>query len=289
MQRLVHILNKSVRSFLAHDALSRAAAMAFYITTSLSPILLIVTAVASLMFDRDRVRAEITTELVGIVGPAGREFIAGLVSGGGDAASGSLASAFGLLLIILAVSGVFSEMQAALNTIWNAPPPSVPIAIWLRTRALSIGLVAALGFMLIASLVASTVLSVFQTRFENLLTGATVLFSVLNTVISLALFGALFAAIYKVLPDAPVPWREALIGGLLTGAMFTAGKSLIALYLAKAAPSSSYGAAGSLIILLLWTYYSSLIFLLGAEITQALYAGDGEAKNATAFRHPETG
>jgi membrane protein len=138
-----------------------------------------------------------------------------------------------------------------------------------RNRAASLGLVAALGFMLIVSLATSAALSGFGHYLGSTFASANIILSVLNTVISLVTFTILFSAIYKVLPDAPIAWRDVITGGLITAAMFTIGKSLIGWYLGRAVPNSGYGAAGSLLVLLLWTYYSAQIFLFGAEVTKA--------------------
>ena len=159
---------------------------------------------------------------------------------------------------------------------FKAKPIDEPIFSVIRTRAASLGLVAALGFMLIVSLAASAALSALGHWVEGMLAGKFLL-SVLNTVVSLAIFTILFMAIYKVLPDTAIPWRNLALGAFVTAALFTVGKSLIGIYLGRAAPSSTYGAAGALIVLMFWVYYSAQIFLFGAELTKAI-ADEGANK-----------
>jgi membrane protein len=164
---------------------------------------------------------------------------------------------------------VFGEMHTALNATFKAKPSDEPISPLIRTRAASLGLVAALGFMLVVSLAASAALSALGHVVQGLLAGK-ILLAVLNTGVSLAAFTLLFAAIYKVLPDTAISWCDLVLGVFVTAALFAVGKSLIGVYLGRAAPRSPYGAAGALIVLMFWTYYSAQIFLFGAELTKAI-------------------
>ena len=169
----------------------------------------------------------------------------------------------------MTASGVFGEMQTALNKIWDAEPRATTVSRLIRARAVSLGLVAALGFLLLVSLVISATLTALGDYLNAVLPFGSLILSVLNFVVSLALIAVLFAAIYKVLPDRPIAWHDVIAGAIVTALLFTAGKSLIGWYLGSSAVASSYGAAGGLIILLLWVYYSTQIFLLGAEFTRA--------------------
>ena len=251
---LWRVLKAAVSGFLANDALSRGASIAFYAATSLAPVLLIVVAIAGLAFGQDAARAAISEELGTLLGPAGGEFIKSILARSSDPTSGATATVVGVVTVLITASGVFGEMRGA--------PPDFSL---IRSRAASLGLVAALGFMLIVSLVASAGLSAL----EHWSAGKALL-SALNTVVSLAIFTLLFAAIYKVLPDTTIYWRHLLLGAFVTAALFTVGKSVIGWYLGQAAPSSAYGAAGALIVLMFWTYYSAQIFLFGAELTKAI-------------------
>jgi membrane protein len=269
MGRLWRVLKAAVSGFLANDALSRGAAIAFYAATSLAPVLLIVVAIAGLVFGQDDARSAISDELGQLLGPAGGDFIKSILERSSDPASGTLATILGVLTVLITASGVFGEMHTALNVTFKAEPIDEPISSLIRTRAASLGLVAALGFMLVVSLAASTGLSALGNVFQGWF-GSKILLAILNTVVSLSIFTLLFTAIYKVLPDTAIPWHELVLGAFVTAVLFTVGKSLIGIYLGRAAPSSPYGAAGALIVLMFWTYYSAQIFLFGAELTKAI-------------------
>jgi membrane protein len=214
-----------------------------------------------------------------LVGGQGADLVKSLLANSTDPAAGATATLVGIVVLVATASGVFGEMQTALNTIWNVRTSDQPFYSLIRTRAASLGLVAALGFLMIVSLAASTALSAIGHYLSAAFPLAQLLLATLNTLVSLALFTLLFGAIYSVLLEAPIAWHDVATGGFVTAAFFTAGKSLIGWYLGRAAPSSGYGAAGALIVLLLWTYYSSQIFLFGAEITKAIV--DMESKSAT--------
>lgn len=270
MAGLWAILKTSVLAFIAHGALSRGAAISFYTVTSMSPILLIVVAVAGLAFGQEEARNSIVGELRGVMGPQSAELVQSVLAGASDPASGIAATTFGLLMIIATASGVFGEMQAALNQIWEAEPPQGTLFSMVRARVASLGLVAALGFLLIVSLTASAALTALGRYGESYVSAVPLILTILNGLLSVAIFTVLFAAIYKVLPDVEIAWRDTIVGALVTATMFTFGKSLIGWYLGAAAPSSGYGAAGALLVILLWTYYSAQIFLFGAEVTKAI-------------------
>jgi len=267
MGRLWRILKAAVSGFLANDALSRGAAIAFYAATSLAPVLLIVVAVAGLVFGQDAARGAISEELGQLLGPSGGEFIKSILERSRDPGSGTIATLLGIATVLIAASGAFGEMHTALNATFKAKPSDEPISALIRTRAVSLGLVAALGF--IVSLAASAALSALGHVVQGLFAGK-ILLAVLNTGVSLAVFTLLFTAIYKVLPDTAISWCDLVLGAFVTAALFAVGKSLIGVYLGRAAPSSPYGAAGALIILMFWTYYSAQIFLFGAELTKAI-------------------
>jgi membrane protein len=269
MRRLWQILKAAFSGYLANDALSRGAAIAFYAATSLAPVLLIVVAIAGLVFGQDAARGAISEELGQLLGPTGGDFIKSILERSSDPGSGTLATILGVITVLITASGVFGEMHTALNATFKAKPSDEPISALLRTRAASLGLVAALGFMLAVSLAASAALSGLGQVFQGLFAGK-VLLAILNTVVSLAIFTLLFTAIYKVLPDTAIPWRELALGAFVTAVLFAVGKSLIGIYLGRAGPSSPDGAAGALIVLMFWTYYSAQIFLFGAELTKAI-------------------
>ena len=270
MAAIWRVLKRAATSFLAHEALSRGAAIAFYVVTSLAPLLLIVVAIAGVVFGEDAVRGGLVKELSGVFGPQGGELIQTMLARSSDKPTSVIASIFGALAVIVTASGVFSEMQAGLNRAWQVKSPDQPWLSLIRTRAASLGLVAALGFLLMVWLAVSTGLAALGNYLGSQSAFAPLLLSVLNTVISILMFSVLFAAIFKVLPDRPIAWRDVILGGLVTAILFTIGKSLIGWYLGTTAASSGYGAAGALILILLWSYYSAQILLFGAEITRAM-------------------
>ena len=278
-----NILKSAVEGYIAHGALSRGAAIAFYVVTSLAPVLLIVVAVAGIVFGQDAVRGGLVQQLSALFGQQGGELIETMLARSSDKTSGATASMLGVIMVLVTASGVFSEMQAGLNQAWQVKTPDQPVLLMLRARAASLGLVAALGFLLMVSLAASAALSALGTYLGGRTSFAPLLLAALNTLISLGLFTLLFAAIYKVLPDTPISWREVGIGALITAVLFTIGKSLIGWYLGTTAASSGYGAAGALVLILLWAYYCAQIFLFGAEITRAI-----ASRPAEAVRPPET-
>lgn len=267
---LWRVLKQAVLGFVDHGNLSRGAAIAFYTVTSLAPLLLIVIAIAGLAIGQDAARSGVIDEFRRLVGPEGGDLIKSIVARSSDPTSGAAATVFGVIMVLVTASGIFGEMQTALNTTWQVKPPDEPWSSLIRARAASLGLVAALGFVTMVSLAASAALSAFGQELAMRTPIAGIVLSVLNTALSLAVFAALFAAIYKMLPDRPLRWRDVAVGALVTAALFTGGKSLIGWYLGQAAPGSTYGAAGALIVLLLWAYYSAQIFLFGAELTKAI-------------------
>jgi membrane protein len=264
-----HIVKDTAYGFIADEALSRGAAIAFYTATSLAPVLLMVIAIAGLAFGKDAAQNAITGQLSGLMGDQTAQLLQTAIASASKKSSGTLATLVGVLTLILTASGVFGEMQSALNAIWKAEPSGTAITRLIRARAVSLGLVAALGFLLLVSLVVSAVLSAFANQLNAVLPFGKIILSSINLIVSFGLISVLFAAIYKILPDRPFAWKDVILGAVITTLLFTAGKSLIAFYIGSSGAVSSYGAAGALIALLLWVYYSVQIFLLGAEFTKA--------------------
>jgi membrane protein len=262
------MLKDTVLSFIEDEALTRGAAIAFYTATSIAPILLIVIAIAGLVFGQDAAQNAITAQFSDLMGRQTAEVLQSAVASAAGKSSSILATIIGLATLIATASGIFGEMQAALNSIWKTKPQATTVSRLIRARAVSLGLVAALGFLLIVSLVISAGLTVFGNYLDTVLPSGKLILPVLNFVVSAVLLGILFGAIYKMLPDRSLQWNDVIIGALITSVLFNIGKSLIAWYIGSSAIASSYGAAGGLIVLLLWVYYSAQIFLLGAEFTK---------------------
>jgi membrane protein len=262
------MIKDTVLAFINDEALSRGAAVAFYTVTSIAPVLLIVIAVAGLVFGRDVAQNAVIDQLSGLMGQQTAELLQTALASAANKSSGTMATIIGLVTLLVTASGVFGEMQSALNTIWKAKPKGTTVSRLIRARAASLGLVACLGFVLMVSLVVSTALTAFGNYLDAVLPFGKVIVMLLNGTVSLLLISFLFAAIYKVLPERNLRWREVAIGAIATAVLFTIGKSLISWYIGSSAVASSFGAAGALIVLLLWVYYSAQIFLLGAEFTK---------------------
>lgn len=261
----------TVLSFIEDEALSRGAAIAFYTVTAIAPVMLIVIAIAGLAFGREAAQKALTGQLSGLMGQQAAELLQAAVASAAGKPSGILATLLGITMLIATASGVFGEMQSALNKIWRAKAKGTTVSRMIRARAASIGLVATLGFLLIVSLVVSAGLTAFGDYLNSVLPFGKLIMTVLNGAVSLALISMLFAAIYKILPDRHLEWRDVIVGAVVTAVLFTIGKAGIGWYIGSSAVASSYGAAGALIVVLLWIYYSTQIFLLGAEFTK-IYA-----------------
>jgi membrane protein len=281
------MLKETVLAFIEDEALSRGAAIAFYTVTSIAPVLLIVIAIAGLAFGQDAAQNAITAQLSGLMGQQTAEVLQTAVASAASKSSGIVATIIGITTLVITASGVFGEMQTALNAIWKAKPIGTTVSRLIRARAASLGLVAALGFLLMVSLVVSTALTAFGNYLDSVLPFGKLILTVLNVVVSLMLISFLFAAIYKVLPDRSLEWGDVVVGAVVTAVLFTVGKSLISWYIGSSAVASSFGAAGALIVLLLWVYYSAQIFLLGAEFTKA-YANRRGSKQGDPVSETET-
>ncbi len=283
------VLKSAVIGYIDDNALSRGAAIAYYTIVSIAPVLVIVIAIAGLVFGADAARGAIVDQISGLMGQQGAQAIQSMIQGAANRKSGLIATTVSLIILLVTASGVFGEMQSALNAIWKAEPPPGAVSRLVRARLASLGLVAALGFLLMVSLVISTALAALDGFLHDMLPGIEVVMQVLSFLISYILISALFAAIYKVLPDRRIEWRDVIVGALATGAMFTIGKFGISAYIGRSAFASSYGAAGALIVILVWIYYSSQIFLLGAEFTRAFAETHGSHAAAPVTARAVTG
>jgi len=257
----------SVAAFIADGALSQGAAIAYYTIFSIAPVLIIVIAIAGLVFGHDAAQGAIVRQLSGIMGQQSADALQSMIKSADSQKSGVIATVLGIGTLVVTASGVFGQMQSALNLIWKAEPKA-GLSRLVRARIASLGLVAALGFLLIVSLVVSAILSALDSFLNGFFPGAHAMMQVLNFAISLLIISVLFGAIYKVLPDKQIAWRDVAVGAIVTALLFTIGKTLIGLYIGHSNIASSYGGAGAFVVILLWIYYSSQIFLLGAEFTR---------------------
>lgn len=263
-----------------------AAAIAFYTIFSLAPLLIIAIAIAGLVFGEEAARGQIMGQISGLVGSAGGRAIEDMVAGAGRRGAGILGAIIGVIILLFGAGGLFDQLQDALNTIWEVKPKPER-GIWgvLKDRFLSFGMVLVIGFLLLVSLVLTTALSALSGFIGGPLGEDSFLFHIVNFVISFGVITLLFALMFKVLPDAKIAWSDVWLGAAITALLFEVGKYLLGFYLGRATVASAYGAAGSLVVLLLWVYYASQILLFGAEFTQ-VYAnkyGSGVKPEETAM------
>ncbi len=245
------------------------ASLAYYTLFSIAPVLLVAIAIAGHVFGPDAVRGQVVHEIETLVGHDGALAVQGLLEGASRRGAGGVAAAIGSITFVLAAMGAFLELQAALNAIWRVKPrPSVNVRAFLLDRLRSFGLVVASGFLLLVSLLVSAALAALSEWASQWLPGFQTVLRIAHVLVSVAVSSGLFALVYSVLPDVELKARDVAVGALVTGILFTGGQQVIGLYLGHSATASSYGAAGSVVLLLLWVYYSSQVVLLGAEFTR---------------------
>ena len=261
------------------------AAISYYTAFSIAPLLVIVIAIAGSVFGEDAVRGALQGQIAGLVGSDGAVAIQGLVSSASEPTEGLVASGVSLVVLLIGATTVFAEIQSALDRIWHVPEKAKPSGLWglLRARFLSFGLILGLAFLLVASLTVGAAIAAMGSYFSTLLPGWEVLLHGINLGMSLVVETLVFAMIFKLMPSAKIAWSDVWVGALVTAALFELGKLLIGLYVGKAGISSTYAAAGSIAVILIWVYYAAQIFLLGAEFTK-VYAGEHGSHRA----EPET-
>ena len=270
------MLKESLSAWFDHRAGSKSAALAFYTLFSMTPILLLAIALAGYVFGADAAQGAIVGQVQGLVGPNGAQAIQALLAAARDPASGLLATLIASVLLLIGATSVFAELKSSLDEVWEIDRSSQSsFGELLRTRVLSFGLVLVLAFLLLVSLVVSAALAMLEPLLKQfaggMLSNSVLLLatlSMLSSVVSFAVIACMFAVIYKTLPQAQLSWRDVWIGAVFTAALFNLGKYAIGLYLGNSGVASGFGAAGSLIAVLLWVYYSAQIFFLGAEFTR---------------------
>lgn len=269
---------RTALAWLDDDASRLAASLAFYTLLSLAPLVVIAVSLAGLWLGAEAARGQIAAELSGVVGPSAAQGIQAVVASARNESSGTLGTVVGLVTLLVGASGVFGELQYALNTIWEVrPKPGRPWLAQLRERFLSFAMVLGVAFLLLVSLLLSAVLSAVGRWFAAALPAGELFWQAVNFAVSLAFITGLFALIFKLVPDVMIRWSDVWAGAFLTALLFTVGKSLLGFYLGRASFASSYGAAGSLVLLVVWVYYSAQILFLGAELTQVLACHRGHA------------
>ena len=269
-----NLLKTIVIKWLDDDPFQSAAALSYYTLFSLAPLLIISIAVAGFVFGHEAAHNQIVMTIQGLVGRESAEAVQAMIqSASNRPESGVLSSLIGGIVLLFGAGGVVGQLQTSLNAIWGVKAQSDSgVHEFIRRRFISFAMVLAVGFLLLVSLTISALISGAAQFMGGLIGEAALIAHVLDILLSFGFITLLFATIYKLLPDVEIQWNDVLTGAAMTSVLFTIGKSLIGLYLGSSAITSIYGAAGSIITVLLWVYYSALIFLLGAEFTQ-VYAG----------------
>ncbi|QYF93816.1 YihY/virulence factor BrkB family protein [Massilia sp. PAMC28688] len=279
-KQLFNVMKCALDQWFVHRASSKGAALAFYTAFSIAPILVLVIAVAGFFWGAEAAQGQLLAQLRDLMGPQGAEAVQLVLAGARDQESGILATVIATVLLLVGATTVFAELKDSLDEIWNVPPPKG--ATWwvvLRTRLLSFGLILVLAFLLMVSLVVSAALAVVEGYVSGMWQDAAVLLGWLAWLISFLVIAVLFGVIFKLLPRIKLSWHDVTIGALGTAAMFILGKGLIGLYIGNSGVASSFGAAGSVIAMLLWVYYSSLVFFFGAEFARQYALQLGSLRN----------
>ena len=263
-------LKKAVAGWWNDNVPRLGASLSYYTLFAMAPVLVVAIAIAGFFFGAEAVRGQIVGEIKGLVGLEGARAVQAMLEGASQPSSSRLATAVGTVTFFLGATGAFLELQTALNAIWRVKPkPDAGIKEMLLQRVISFGLVVGVGFLLLVSLVVSAGLAALDSYVGSVLPAFAVLSQALNLLLSLAVITLLFAMVYKVLPDVDLRWGDVWIGALVTAGFFSVGKSAIGLYLGTSGVASTYGAAGSVVVLLVWVYYSAQVVLLGAEFTRS--------------------
>jgi len=275
---LWHVTLRAVQHWWQDNCLRLAASLAYYTALSLAPLLLLIVGVVGLVLDRQQVATQLATQLEGLMGQAGRELVTSILTTTSPQGS-LLATVVGLVTLFIGATAVFGELQSTMNLIWEVQPAPTSgvwagIWAWLRARVFSLAIVFALAFLLLVSLVISAALAGATALFQG--PEQAVLSRVLEIAVSLLVLTFVFALLYKYVPDAEIGWRDVWLGGFITAVLFTIGKTAIGIYLGRASVGSAYGAAGSMVVLLVWVYYSALIMFFGAEFTHAWATRHGD-------------
>lgn len=285
MQQAKNLLRTTAKNWSEDNIFTRAASLSYYTVFSLAPLLLIAMGVTGLVFGREAARGELQKQLSGLVGDAGARAVQEMLANASRPGSGVLATIIGVVVLIVGATGAFAELQDALNSMWDAEPRKTN-GVWafLRQRLISFAMVLVVGFMLLVSLVLSTVLAALGSFATHHLGGFEVVMQIVGTAASFGVATLLFAMIFKVLPDVKIEWRDVWLGAAVTALLFSLGRLVIGLYIGKSGIASGYGAAGSLAVLLVWVYYSSILLFTGAEFTHAYAKRHGSLRGERAAR-----
>ncbi len=270
IKTVLDLLKETVSEWSKDKASRLAAALAYYTVFSLAPLLIIVIAIAGSVFGEEAARGEIVGQIQGLVGRDGAKVIETAIENANKPDTGSIASIISIIVLLFGASGIFAELQDALNTVWEVQPkPERGLINVIRSRFLSFSMVLGVGFLLLVSLVTSAALAATVNFFGHLLPpGLDFFWQLVNFIFAFGVTTVLFGLIYKVLPDVKIGWSDVWIGAAITSLLFSIGRYLLGQYLGNSSFSSTYGAAGSLVVVLAWVYYAAQILFFGAEFTQ---------------------
>jgi membrane protein len=269
LRKIGRLLQETFKQWQQDKASRLAAALAYYTVFSISPLLVIAIAIAGVFFGQSEAKQQVIQQLDTLIGPEAMQPILNALDNISQPQIRGIASLISIAVLFIGASGIFAELQDALNIVWKVQPNSQQgIGQFIRKRISSFMMVVAIGFLLILSLILSAVVSTISKYRTDFLPGSEVLWENLDFIVSLGLMTFLFGLMFKYVPDAKITWKDVLVGSVITALLFLFGKFLLGLYLSKGSLGSPYGAAGSLIVFLAWVYYSAQIILLGAEFTQ---------------------
>jgi len=290
IKALAALLRRAGEAWIADNAPRLGAALAFYTLFSLAPVLIVTVFLAGVVFGDKAAQGEIVRQFQGLIGTQGAIAIETIIQSTNRSALGVFATAFGVLAIFIGASGAFNELQDALDMIWKVDHRTKSFwTVTIKQRLLSLGLVLATGFLLLTSLVVTAFLSATEKCISNLLPKLLVLLESINLVFSFCIITLLFALIFKFIPDTAIPFRDVWMGAAVTSILFTVGKVIIGFYLGHSALTSAYGAAASLVVFLIWIYYSAQILLFGAELTHVYALKFGSRREANILRQSGVG
>ena len=276
MRRAWQLMRETVKESLDDNVMRLSAALSYYAVFSLAPLLLIAIAVAGAVFSEQAASGLVAAELESSIGRTASEAVQEMLVRSQSNADNIVATVLGIVMMLIGAGGVFYQLQDALNTVWGlTAKPGLGLRGMLRDRAISFSMVLGVGFLLLISLILTTVLQAMNTMLSEMIPLHPLFWSILGSVTSFAVITLLFAAIFKVLPDAEVEWRDVWLGAIVTAALFTLAKFGLSWYLSRAATASTYGPAGALVLIMLWVYFSSIILLVGAELTQVFARSRG--------------
>lgn len=282
------LIRAAFSSWLNDYAPSMGAALAYYTMFSIAPLLLIVISTAGFVFGEEAVRGEIFGQLQGLMGDQGAQAVQGLLESVSEPKEGIAGTVIGTVLLLIGATTVFAELQDAFDRIWRAPGRDQDGGLWrlIRSRLLSFGIILGIGFLMMVSLIFSAAMAALGKWWGPYFASLEILATALNFLFSFVLTTVMFAMLYKFMPRVKIHWQDVWAGATVTALLFTVGKLLIGIYIGKSAVSSGFGAAGSLVVVLVWVYYSAQIFLLGAEFTWVYARAHGSRKESAQSETP---